>query len=100
MMLELPPEIPYGFVALPQYETERLLREHLAGLGLEVERGVALRSFEQDADGVTAVLAGPEGEETVRTRYLIGCRRRPQRRPQGAWPVLRGRRLSRGLHAR
>jgi pentachlorophenol monooxygenase len=71
--LDLPPEIPYGFVALPQYETERLLREHLAGLGLEIERGVTLRSFEQDADGVTAVLDGPAGEETVRARYLIGC---------------------------
>ena len=69
----LPPEVPYGFVALPQYETERLLREHLAGLGGAVERGVALRSFAQDADGVTAVLAGPEGEASVRTRYLIGA---------------------------
>ena len=73
LALELPAEIPYGFVALPQYETERLLREHLAGLDLEIERGVALRSFEQDADGVTAVLVGPDGEETVRARYLIGC---------------------------
>ena len=73
MVLELPPEIPYGFVALPQYETERLLRERLAGLGLEVERDVALRSFEQDGDGVTSVLASRDGEETVRMRYLIGC---------------------------
>ena len=73
LALELPPEIPYGFVALPQYETERLLREHLAGLDLEIERGVALRSFEQNADGVTAVLAGRDREETVRARYLIGC---------------------------
>jgi 2-polyprenyl-6-methoxyphenol hydroxylase-like FAD-dependent oxidoreductase len=73
MVLELPPEIPYAFVALPQYETERLLRERLAVFGQQAERGVALRSFEQDADGVRAVLAGPEGEETVRARYLIGC---------------------------
>jgi 2-polyprenyl-6-methoxyphenol hydroxylase-like FAD-dependent oxidoreductase len=73
LVLELPSEIPYAFVALPQYETERLLRERLAGFGQEVERGVALRSFEQDADGVTAVVAGPDGEETVRARYLIGC---------------------------
>jgi pentachlorophenol monooxygenase len=73
IVLELPPEIPYAFVALPQYETERLLRERLADFGQQAERGVALRSFEQDADGVSAVLAGPEGEETVRARYLIGC---------------------------
>lgn len=25
--LELPPEVPYGFAALPQYETERLLED-------------------------------------------------------------------------
>lgn len=81
MVLELPPEIPYAFLALPQYETERLLREHLARLGLAVERGVGLRSFEQDADGVTAVLAGPDGEETLRARYLIGC--------EGAHSVVR-----------
>jgi len=71
--LDLPDEIPYRFVALPQYETERLVREHLAGLGLAVERGVTLRSFQQDADGVTASLAGPAGEEAVRARYLVGC---------------------------
>jgi 2-polyprenyl-6-methoxyphenol hydroxylase-like FAD-dependent oxidoreductase len=79
--LELPPEIPYGFAALPQYVTERLLRDHLAGLGLAIERGIALRSFEQDADGVTATLAGPDGEETVRARYLVGC--------EGAHSVVR-----------
>jgi pentachlorophenol monooxygenase len=58
MTLELPPGIPYAFVALPQYETERILREHLACLGGVVERGTALASFEQDGDGVTASLAG------------------------------------------
>ncbi len=73
MTLELPPEIPYAFAALPQYETERLLREHLSTLGVAVERGVALQSFTQDADGVGAVLGGPRGEESVRAGYLVGC---------------------------
>ncbi|HEX8760782.1 MAG TPA: FAD-dependent monooxygenase [Pseudonocardiaceae bacterium] len=49
--LALPPEVPYGFVALPQYETERLLAE----LGGRVERGVELISFAQDGDGVSAL---------------------------------------------
>jgi 2-polyprenyl-6-methoxyphenol hydroxylase-like FAD-dependent oxidoreductase len=71
--LELPPEVPFGFVALPQYATERLLARHLAALGTEVERPVELRSFEQDEQGVTAVLAGPDGEESVRARYLVGA---------------------------
>jgi len=73
MTLELPPDVPYAFVGLPQYETERLLAEHLVRLGGRVERGVELRSLEQDGDGVTAILAGPEGDETVRCRYLAGC---------------------------
>jgi len=71
--LELPSEVPYRFFALPQYETERLLTEHLRFLGGEVERGVSLVSFEQDDAGVTAVLEGPDGTETVRARYVVGA---------------------------
>ncbi len=37
--LTLPPEVPYGFAALPQYETERILEEYVAGLGTAIERG-------------------------------------------------------------
>ncbi|MGD9529234.1 FAD-dependent monooxygenase [Pseudonocardia sp.] len=73
MEMTLPPEVPYGFMALPQYETERLLAERLTELGGHVERGVELVSFEQDADGVTAVLRGPDGESRVRAGYLVGC---------------------------
>ncbi|MGW6619695.1 FAD-dependent monooxygenase [Nocardia sp. NPDC055002] len=73
MDLALPSEIPFGFLGLPQYETERILRQHLESLGTRVERGVRLVGFTQDEDGVAAVLAGPEGEHTVRARYLVGC---------------------------
>jgi 2-polyprenyl-6-methoxyphenol hydroxylase-like FAD-dependent oxidoreductase len=72
MDLVLPPDMTYGFAALPQYETERLLREALARHGGVPERGVELVSFTQDEDGVTAELAGPDGAETVRARYLVG----------------------------
>lgn len=71
--LALPPEVPYGFIALPQYETERVLSERLAELGGRVERGVELVSFNQDAEGVTAVLRGPDGQFQVRAGYLVGC---------------------------
>src|ERR1044072_3675482 len=40
MDLALPPDMAYGFAALPQYETERLLREALARHGCGPERGV------------------------------------------------------------
>ncbi|WP_369251568.1 FAD-dependent monooxygenase [Streptomyces sp. R41] len=72
--LALPPEVPYGFAALPQYETERLLEEYVAGLGTAIERETELLSFTQDADGVTARLSTASGaDEEVRARYLIGC---------------------------
>ncbi|MEV0414093.1 FAD-dependent monooxygenase [Streptomyces sp. NPDC050448] len=71
--LVLPPEVPYGFAALPQYETERIIEEFLERFGTRIERGTELVSFAQDADGVTCRLATPSGEEEVRTRFLVGC---------------------------
>ncbi|WP_246430584.1 FAD-dependent oxidoreductase [Streptomyces rectiverticillatus] len=72
--LVLPPEVPYGFAALPQYETERILEKYVAGLGTAIERGTELLSFTQDADGVTARLRTASGaDEEVRARYLVGC---------------------------
>ncbi|MFF1395206.1 FAD-dependent monooxygenase [Streptomyces sp. NPDC058287] len=72
--LVLPPEVPYGFAALPQYETERLIEEYVGGLGTFIERGTELLSFTQDEDGVTALLrTGSGAEEELRVRYLVGC---------------------------
>ncbi|GEM30872.1 3-(3-hydroxyphenyl)propionate hydroxylase [Nocardia neocaledoniensis NBRC 108232] len=71
--LALPPEVPFGFVGLPQYETERILAERLAAMATRVERGTTLVGFTQDQDGVDAVLRGPGGEQAVRARYLVGC---------------------------
>ncbi len=69
----LPVDIPFGFVAIPQYETERILREELAMRGVDVERGIRLTGVEQDADGVTATLNGDGGAQSVRACYLIGA---------------------------
>ncbi|MFG2987839.1 FAD-dependent monooxygenase [Streptomyces sp. NPDC048257] len=71
--LSVPPEVPYGFACLPQYETERILDEFLGRFGTAVERGTELVSFGQDADGVTCRLNTPSGEEELRTRFLMGC---------------------------
>jgi 2-polyprenyl-6-methoxyphenol hydroxylase-like FAD-dependent oxidoreductase/heme-degrading monooxygenase HmoA len=69
------PELPYAHLGLPQYETERLLTDKLQSLGVRIERGVELRGFEQDDEGVTAELvhAGSEDTEAVRSQYLVGC---------------------------
>jgi 2-polyprenyl-6-methoxyphenol hydroxylase-like FAD-dependent oxidoreductase len=65
---------PYPFVAMiPQRETERVMREALAALGVRIEREITLTSLAAAADGVDVELAGPRGIERVRTRFLAGC---------------------------
>jgi 2-polyprenyl-6-methoxyphenol hydroxylase-like FAD-dependent oxidoreductase len=66
---------PYPFaLMLPQSETERLLEEHLAQLGVRVERQVEAMRFAQTETGVTTALRRPDGvEETVESQWLVGC---------------------------
>ncbi|MEU6071602.1 FAD-dependent monooxygenase [Streptomyces sp. NPDC047082] len=72
--LALPPQVPYGFAALPQYETERILEERLSRHGTGIERETELVSFTQDADGVTSRLTTAAGEDLeVRAQFLVGC---------------------------
>ncbi|MCV7432494.1 FAD-dependent monooxygenase [Mycolicibacterium bacteremicum] len=68
--LTLPPDVPFQFVGLPQYSTERILRRELTARGVRIERGVRLTGFEQDDDGVTAML---DNATPVRAQYLIGA---------------------------
>jgi pentachlorophenol monooxygenase len=69
----VPADVPFGFILIPQYETERILAEELAWRGVAVERGVRLTGFQQDPFRVTATLTGATGDETVRARYLVGA---------------------------
>ncbi len=70
MTLSLPTGVPFWFTDLPQYDTERILRDELARRGVRIDRGVAVVSFEQDADGVTATLSD---DTSVRAGYLVGA---------------------------
>ncbi|GGK82636.1 3-(3-hydroxyphenyl)propionate hydroxylase [Planomonospora parontospora subsp. parontospora] len=63
---------------LPQDRTEALLTRHLAGLGVEVERGVALESYRQTGDGdgggVVALLRHADRRvERAAARWIVGC---------------------------
>ncbi len=69
----LPPDVPFGFMSLPQYVTERLLAAQLARHGAAVERPVELVGFEQDAEGVTARLRTPDGERVERAAFMVGA---------------------------
>ncbi|MFG2302075.1 rifampin monooxygenase [Actinacidiphila glaucinigra] len=57
-------------LAIRQTDTERLLTEHVTGLGVEIRRGCELTALGQDDDAVTAGLA--DGT-CLRSRYLVGC---------------------------
>ena len=66
-------EYPY-LLFLSQAETERILEERLAGLGVTVERRVELTDLSQDDGSVTGVLHHRDGtSETVRAPYAVGC---------------------------
>lgn len=72
--LSLPDDVPFQFIGLPQYATERVLRDEAAARGVVIERGLRLTGFEQDTDGVTAVLEAADGAvQTVRAGYLVGA---------------------------
>jgi len=64
---------PYGLM-LPQSETERLLEERLAGLGVTVERRVEVLSYKTMDAGVEVTLGHPDGrKEVVAAEWLLGC---------------------------
>lgn len=68
------PSEPYQIPLLvPQNLTERRLRERLAEFGHAPEYNCELVGFEQDADGVTARIATPHGEQVLRAAYLVGA---------------------------
>src|SRR5215208_3446744 len=57
-----------------QAETEGVLADHLASVGVVVERGVELLDATPEPDCVRCLLRQPDGkEEQVRVRYLLGC---------------------------
>ena len=66
-------DMPYGFLMLAQYDTERILRAHLLRHGGGVRQGTKLIGFTQRGDGVRAELATPDGHAIVESRYIVGC---------------------------
>ena len=75
--LSLPDEVPYRFIALPQYDTERILGDHLATLGTSVQRGCQLLAFTQDENGVVSTVrdgsSTTSAERTLTSKFLVGC---------------------------
>ncbi|MBB4192647.1 2-polyprenyl-6-methoxyphenol hydroxylase-like FAD-dependent oxidoreductase [Rhizobium aethiopicum] len=71
---EATPAEPYHLpLMVPQFLTERVMRERLIELGHRPEFGCELIGFEQDEAGVTAQLNSQSGDETIRVRWLVGA---------------------------
>lgn len=64
---------PFYLLPVPQTQIERVLAERAAELGVEVRRGHELTGLTQDADSVTAAVAGPSGRYEINSRYVIGA---------------------------
>ncbi|MDQ0509919.1 FAD-dependent monooxygenase [Ancylobacter amanitiformis] len=66
---------PYPFALMvPQYETEAVLRRHLAGHGVKPDLGVELLGFEEDGDGLSARLREADGTERSEPYgFLVAC---------------------------
>ena len=66
---------PFPFVLIyPQDAHERLLIEHLASLGVQVERSATLSALTQDDAGVQATIERADGRAgTCRALYVAGC---------------------------
>ncbi|NWD81079.1 FAD-dependent oxidoreductase [Pseudomonas reactans] len=58
---------------VPQFLTERVMRERLLEWGHQPEFSCELVGFEQDGNAVTARLIGNAGEEHIRVRWLVGA---------------------------
>ena len=68
------PAEPYARpLMVPQFLTERAMRERLTELGHRPEFGCELTALEQDEDGVSARLSHGGSEKGIRARYLVGA---------------------------
>ncbi|SDK12464.1 bifunctional hydroxylase/dehydrase [Actinopolyspora mzabensis] len=58
---------------IPQSTTESVLEDWARELGTDIRRGNELVSFQDEGDEVSVTVRSPEGEQTLRTGWLVGC---------------------------
>lgn len=71
-MADAPSRHPY-VLDVPQPDTEAVLADRAAELGIVIERGVTLIGLTQDADGVDVTLRSGHGDETARVGWVVGA---------------------------
>jgi 2-polyprenyl-6-methoxyphenol hydroxylase-like FAD-dependent oxidoreductase len=64
---------PWG-VRIPQARVEEVLEKRVVEYGIPVLRGHELVTLDQDTEGVTGTVTGPDGEAVwLRGQYLLAC---------------------------
>ncbi|MGP3949284.1 FAD-dependent monooxygenase [Streptomyces sp. 7N604] len=58
---------------VPQSATEAILEQWATELGVDIRRGHELLSLHDDGDGVRIDVRGPDGEQTLRAAWVVGC---------------------------
>jgi 2-polyprenyl-6-methoxyphenol hydroxylase-like FAD-dependent oxidoreductase len=79
--LSLLDDSPVHTLPVPQARIVEVLAARVARLGVTVRWGHALTGVTRDGDGVVAEVRGPDGDERVAARYLVGA--------EGAHSVVR-----------
>jgi 2-polyprenyl-6-methoxyphenol hydroxylase-like FAD-dependent oxidoreductase len=64
---------PVFGLAVPQHRIVQVLEDRARALGVDLRRGHQVSAVAQDEDGVTLDVTGPEGEQRLRARYVIGA---------------------------
>jgi 2-polyprenyl-6-methoxyphenol hydroxylase-like FAD-dependent oxidoreductase len=64
---------PMQVLPLPQPRLERVLDEFARELGAEIRRGRQVVGLSQDDATVIADVHGPDGQDRMTARYLVGC---------------------------
>jgi 2-polyprenyl-6-methoxyphenol hydroxylase-like FAD-dependent oxidoreductase len=60
-------------LGIPQTRTEELIEQRACELGVPIRRGHEVIALEQDLDGVSIWVHGPDGGYSLRASYLAGC---------------------------
>ncbi|MFF0746252.1 FAD-dependent monooxygenase [Streptomyces sp. NPDC004111] len=64
---------PVYNLAVPQHHIVAVLEERALALGADLRRGHRVTAVAHDADAVTLDVTGPDGEQRLRARYVVGA---------------------------
>lgn len=66
---------PFPFALnIPQAQTEAILSDHLAKLGITIERGTELIALANKESSIQTLVRGPDGKEArIDAAYIVGC---------------------------